>query len=175
MGRVGNMSRALRGVGRAVTGTAEGAFRKHPVASSLTAAGGLAAANSLGLEVFKRLAVGVTDTDESQRARADEMFQLEQRVRAQRQVREMERQRRDMAMQANLQVIATQAPDVYNQVLAGRPLPRGAKVFAGRPRRDLLEELAVAMSDGAFPVDGGGAGPMGPMAASMGPQSPMGV
>ena len=50
----------------------------------------------------------------------------------------------------NERLLAQRAPNLYNKILAGRPLPSGAVVIGGAPRRDLMQELANAMSAGAF-------------------------
>ena len=52
--------------------------------------------------------------------------------------------------QLNESILARKAPNLYNKILAGRPLPAGAVVIGGGPRRDLMQELANAMSAGAF-------------------------
>ena len=60
----------------------------------------------------------------------------------------MRRLQRDMA--ENAARLAAVAPDVYNRVMAGRMLPKGAAVFGGNPRTDLLEQLTLAMSKGEY-------------------------
>lgn len=60
----------------------------------------------------------------------------------------MEGLRRRMGQ--NLARLAALAPDVYNQVAAGRRLPKDAVVIGGRPRMDLLEQLSLGMSEGSF-------------------------
>ena len=52
--------------------------------------------------------------------------------------------------QLNESILAHKAPNLYNKILAGRPLPAGAVVIGGEPRRELMQELANAMSAGAF-------------------------
>ena len=47
-------------------------------------------------------------------------------------------------------ILASTAPLLYNQILAGRRLPKGASVLGGAPRTDLLEELAYRMSQGQY-------------------------
>mgnify|MGYP003110201762 CR=1 FL=1 len=41
-------------------------------------------------------------------------------------------------------------PHLYNEVMAGRSLPKDAVVFGGQPRTDLMEELAMGMAQGQF-------------------------
>jgi hypothetical protein len=50
----------------------------------------------------------------------------------------------------NAAILASTAPHLYNQILAGRRLPKGATVLGGAPRTDLLEELAYRMTQGEF-------------------------
>jgi|18_taG_2_1085343.scaffolds.fasta_scaffold34062_2 hypothetical protein len=46
--------------------------------------------------------------------------------------------------------LAALDPHLYNEVMAGRSLPKDAVVFGGQPRTDLMEELAMSMADGQF-------------------------
>ncbi len=50
-------------------------------------------------------------------------------------------------MAQNTMRLATQHPDIYNSVMAGRRLPRGTVVIGGQPRIDDLQRVAMAMSD----------------------------
>jgi len=59
---------------------------------------------------------------------------------------ELELLRQDVANNATL--LASTAPHLYNQIMAGRRLPQGATVLGGMPRTDLLEELAFRMAQG---------------------------
>lgn len=68
-------------------------------------------------------------------------------------------------VEQNTHRIMRQKPDVAQQILAGRRLPRGAVVIGGQPRTDLLEQVALAMamnanqasqqSMGGSPLEGG--------------------
>ena len=46
--------------------------------------------------------------------------------------------------------LAASDPHLYNEVMAGRSLPKDAVVFGGQPRTDLMEELSMAMAQGQF-------------------------
>jgi len=46
--------------------------------------------------------------------------------------------------------LAAVDPHLYNEVMAGRSLPKDAVVFGGQPRTDLMEELAMGMAQGQF-------------------------
>jgi len=52
-------------------------------------------------------------------------------------------------MKASMQLAATD-PHLYNEVMAGRSLPKDAVVFGGQARTDLMEELAMGMAQGQF-------------------------
>tara|TARA_R100000458_G_C8243293_1_gene221787 strand:- start:153 stop:737 length:585 start_codon:yes stop_codon:yes gene_type:complete len=53
------------------------------------------------------------------------------------------------ATRAAMQLAASD-PHLYNEIMAGRQLPRDAVVFGGQPRVDLMEELAMGMAQGQF-------------------------
>jgi hypothetical protein len=53
-------------------------------------------------------------------------------------------------MAENTARLAAADPHTYYEVLAGRRLPTGAVVLGGRPRTDLMEQLAMGMSTGKF-------------------------
>jgi len=61
------------------------------------------------------------------------------------------------SMSVSLQRLAGMDPKLYTEVMYGMRLPEGAVVLGGQPRRDLLEELALAMAEGKFtpPVPAG--------------------
>lgn len=76
--------------------------------------------------------------------------QYEASARARRMASAMEDQRMQRSIMENLQQVAQNNPALYNQVSAGRKLPRGAVVLGGQQRQDLLTELARAMDSGSF-------------------------
>jgi len=76
--------------------------------------------------------------------------QYEESARARRMASAMESQRMQRSIMENLQQVAQNNPALYNQVSAGRKLPRGAVVLGGQQRQDLLTELARAMDSGSF-------------------------
>lgn len=76
--------------------------------------------------------------------------QYEASARARRMASAMESQRMQQSIMENLQQVAQNNPALYNQVSAGRKLPRGAVVLGGQQRQDLLTELARAMDSGSF-------------------------
>lgn len=51
--------------------------------------------------------------------------------------------------QASMRLAALD-PHLYNEIMAGRSLPKDAVVFGGQPRTDLMEELSMGMAQGQF-------------------------
>lgn len=95
----------------------------------------------------------------TRRARLDKQLEREraQILRTQAMRAEYERLQTDANRSAAR--LAAMAPDIYNSILAGRRLPKGAMVLGGQPRTDLLAELAMRMAKGEFqepanPLDG---------------------
>lgn len=130
-----------------LSGFTPGEIAKAPLTKGTLAVAGAAGLAGLELEVGH----GVADAmNGSEMARAEEIFALQRRIQAREQAQRMESERVSMGIERNLQILAQNAPDVYNRVLAGRPLLPGAVVLGGRPRRDLLRELAMMMTDGAL-------------------------
>lgn len=90
-----------------------------------------------------------------------DVLDLEQRIQAAQRARDIEEQARARRAVDNTVNLIRYAPEVANQVMAGRRLPKGAVMIGGRPRVDLMQQLAEQMSDGAFqerdPLEGLGA------------------
>lgn len=77
---------------------------------------------------------------------------VRQQARQQAFVGQMERRRRELAVQMEKNAIALAArdPQMVVEVLYGGKLPMGARVVGGQPRVGDLEELAYGMTTGAF-------------------------
>ena len=58
--------------------------------------------------------------------------------------------RMEKALAENQMRLARQAPDLYTSVMAGRRVPKGSVVLGGRPRQDLMRELAASMDSGRY-------------------------
>mgnify|MGYP003676138978 FL=1 len=56
-------------------------------------------------------------------------------------------------VQRNMAVVQKQDPHLYNQVMSGRILPKGAVVLGGPRRQDLMEELAYSMGTSSSPEE----------------------
>lgn len=80
----------------------------------------------------------------------NQLLNMEVEERAENRRRFREQQQRGMLRDENARRLAMYAPHLYNQVMAGRKLPKNAVVIGGTPRTDLLEELASSMADGAW-------------------------
>lgn len=101
-----------------------------------------AGAGEAVVDPFKRLLTGTgigelsSDTQlHLQEQRDEAAWQIEQKNR---EVEEIARMNEQRLMQV--------APDLANQILAGRRLPQGALVLGGRPRTDLMREFARQMA-----------------------------
>jgi hypothetical protein len=88
------------------------------------------------------------NTDPYQMALREAKIAHEQKQRALMQQLEIEEFQKK-AMRASMRLAALD-PHLYNEVMAGRSLPKDAVVFGGQPRQDLMEELSVAMAQGQF-------------------------
>lgn len=62
----------------------------------------------------------------------------------------LEQARMQKAIADNTQRLAQSAPDLYSSVMAGQRLPKGSVVLGGRPREDLMRQLAASMDSGRF-------------------------
>ena len=81
-------------------------------------------------------------------ARRTAKAEVESMVRGMYKQAELEELRKRMERAAVM--IAAMQPQLYNEALAGRKLPKGARVFGGNPRVDLLQQLAMATAQGQF-------------------------
>lgn len=140
---------------------------RHPVAQGAMLAG-LAAPALIGLSSKLR---GRLDEMGDLRGTFEKRLGLAGEQRAAEQASLMRAERVANLMQMNLQRLASVAPDLYMQVAAGQRLPQGATVLGGKPRTDLLKQLAMQMSEGRF----GGQDPdLERIGAGIGPGGQMG-
>jgi hypothetical protein len=100
----------------------------------------------VGAELLKGAGKAVkeefTGFDKDLRQQAREMrYQASQQMKA---------RRLQQAMADNMMRLAAANPQLYNQLLAGRPLPNGAVVIGGGQRSDFLESVAYQMATGGF-------------------------
>ncbi len=116
-------------------------WKERPYLAATFAAGGGAFGTNIGVQALKQPGWEKRMREEG---RYEQYMWLAQRAEEDR----ARRLQRDMA--TNAARLASVAPDVYNRVLAGRTLPRGAVVIGGRPRVDMLEELAYRMASGDY-------------------------
>jgi len=62
----------------------------------------------------------------------------------------LEQARMQKSLLENTRRLAQSAPDLYSSVMAGQRLPKGSVVLGGRPREDLMRQLAASMDSGRF-------------------------
>jgi hypothetical protein len=72
------------------------------------------------------------------------------RAKGEQVARLLEQSRMERAITQNQARLAQANPTLYTSVMAGRKVPTGAVVLGGRPRTDLMRELAASMDSGAF-------------------------
>jgi hypothetical protein len=84
-----------------------------------------------------------------QRQREDDYrraVEQEQKTR----ILQIQQKRLEEAMLRSAARLAAANPHLYNEIMAGRRLPLGAVVLGGKPRVDLMEQLALDMTQGAY-------------------------
>jgi len=142
------LRRGAGSVGRAVVDDTKNLVSDYPVRGGLLAAGaGLFVAD----EVVGPVAGAVGDVLTGRPVDEAEAALAEFREEA---FRDAAAQKRISEEAENSARLATLRPDLYNQVLAGRRLPRGTTVIGGKPRVNELQQLAALMADGAFSPTG---------------------
>jgi len=116
-------------------------FKEAPALSALTA-------GFIGKEAVAPVVKGAVGevTGETFRKNFEE-FRREKRAQAAGQLRA---QKLQQTMASNMARIAALDPHLYNELLVGRSLPRGAVVIGGEPKTDFLEQVAFEMSTGGF-------------------------
>lgn len=96
----------------------------------------------LGRGAVKAVKEEFTGFDKDLREQARQMrYQAAQQMKA---------RRLHQAMAENMMRLAAANPQLYNQLMAGRPLPTGAVVIGGGRRTDFLESVAYQMATGGF-------------------------
>jgi len=120
----------------------------HPILAGLGAMGTVGfGVSEVGLPLFKGADELVTGR------RVGAAFEREQEIRELGRMRLLKDQRMQRDMGSNLARLAAARPDIYNQLAAGQRLPRDGVAIGGAPRQDILEQVALAMSEGAFQQD----------------------
>jgi len=142
---MGLMSLAAK-AGKALMPVVEGMGPMTKVAAGVSAAGALAGlAGDVAGPVIEGIAETVQGPEKQDRSMA--ALVAMQRLAKARADRE---QRVRQKMADNEAALAASNPTLYNDVLAGRKLPRGAVRIGGQPRRDLMERLTRLMVEGHF-------------------------
>lgn len=148
--------KALKAIGKGIgNATMEGLVGTTPREMRLSPLAGLAGL-TLGGAGTAAIAGPVSRRIRGRDRHLAQAVKMQERQWIQDKVRQLESRRLERDMAENAARLASVAPDVYNRVLAGRMLPRGASVFGGQPDTALLDELTYGMSTGRFqspPVD----------------------
>ena len=120
---------------------------KHPGGTVL---GGLLAAQMVGQPLVEGVA---RDFGYGYRKEKEQW----ERIRRDQLAQEMRARRLQRTISENTTRLMTYEPELAQQILAGRVLPQGAVVIGGRPRTDLLAQVAEGMSMGQYSQDEQGA------------------
>lgn len=85
------------------------------------------------------------------RSKAEEaLAEAEARSRSAKIAKLLEQARMERTLAENQRRLAQSNPDLYTSVMAGRRVPAGSVVLGGRPRMDLMQELAASMDSGRY-------------------------
>lgn len=121
-----------------------GAFAKAPFLTTGFVGSGLLGLGQLAAPVVKGAYDDVTDNSfESQLRRETAAL-----IRSQADQMKAERIRQGMAM--NEQRLMQASPHLYNSIMAGRPLARGAVPIGGGQRKDLIDLVTRQMAEGTL-------------------------
>lgn len=108
--------------------------------------GSVALAALAGLSASKLMSPQAINTGEIQQRVDDAVNQSQSEKIA----KLLEQARMERSIQKNQMQLARQTPDLYTSVMAGRRVPKGSVVLGGRPRQDLMRELAASMDSGRY-------------------------
>lgn len=170
MSKMGAVAKALKGAAgkaKGVTGrvSASGmaakagshvkdAFAKHPVLSSVGAAGLALPIADWGVGLGKDGIDALTGSDDEYRRKLavqEMLLGMNENVA---------QDARNQLIQMNTMKLMQTDPQLAQQLMVGRKLPPAAAMFGVKPRRDLIEEVAEAMSNGQFVDDTPGGDPL---------------
>jgi len=62
----------------------------------------------------------------------------------------LQQSREEQSLNENQKRLAQSSPDLYTSVMAGQRVPKGSVVLGGRPREDLMRQLAASMDSGRY-------------------------
>lgn len=116
----------------------------------LRKAGGKAAVPALALGALTGLVMRGLRTPSSTAELDEAVNNAVRRAKGEKLGRLLEQARMERALAQNQARLAQANPTLYTSVMAGRKVPTGAVVLGGRPRTDLMRELAASMDSGAF-------------------------
>jgi len=130
-----------------------GAIGKKMLGSPLKmglAGAALGVANMVGPDLYKGARESLGFNEDKKTRQLKEMLDATEAI--ERFGRIQKRRQRDLETMVNVntEMLARNAPHLFNQIMAGRELPQDATVIGGEPRSDLMREVATQMSQGAF-------------------------
>lgn len=146
----GGVRGAVGGGLRSLTGL----ISEHPVAGTIGAAGLALPIADWAMGLGKDGLDAITGADDAYRRKVG-VQELLARMH-----QEVVDDRRQQLVQMNTMKLMQQDPQLATQLMVGRRLPPGAAMFGVQPRRDLIEEVAEAMSNGQFADDTPGGDPL---------------
>ena len=114
-------------------------LKKHPFQATGWAAGGAVFAKELVVDPLREASEGM---DLKEAIELDRRNRVGARLEV---LRAEEKRRRSMESLARL---AAMDPQLYNELTAGRVLPKGGVMFGGVPRTDILESVGGMMAEG---------------------------
>lgn len=132
------------GVARGAIGLESGLFAKAPLTAIGVAGGGMLGLAQLVAPVVKGAYNDVTNDPFERQLRQETSALLRS------QAEQLKRQRLEQGMAINEQRLQQYNPHLYNSIMAGRPLPRGAVPIGGGQRKDLVDLVTRQMAEGTL-------------------------
>jgi len=151
--------KALKSLFKSASGIPEKVpFRSFAKENPLTTLGlAVPTADFLGSEILSPILGGITEAtgipDAMRKKSLKREFELFSEQRSIQAANELKNKRIEEMVQRNMDIVAQYNPQLYNQVMAGKVLPKGAVVLGGPRRQDLMEELAYMMGSSSSPED----------------------
>lgn len=99
-----------------------------------------------GVALLKYLLNDPSNTDEIEQS----VKNAEIQARSQKIAALLKQSREEQSLNENQKRLAQSSPDLYTSVMAGQRVPKGSVVLGGRPREDLMRQLAASMDSGRY-------------------------
>lgn len=139
------IARNLRGIrGLGMAGRRGIKFNKLMGTTGKVGLAGLAGLGSVA--ILKYLLNDPSNTNEIEQS----VKNAEIQARSQKIAALLKQSREEQSLNENQKRLAQSAPDLYTSVMAGQRVPKGSVVLGGRPREDLMRQLAASMDSGRY-------------------------